>query len=166
MRILALHDLARQLTDAGIDAGEIDLIIVATTTPDLTFPAAAMLFGTFGFIGLVLASVGLYGVMSYAVTRRTREIGIRMALGAKKAQVLAAVLRQFVWPVAIGIAAGAGIAAAASRVLRIALYGVSNLDPASYAAAILVLMAILGLAALLPARHALRLDLVKTLHYE
>jgi ABC-type antimicrobial peptide transport system permease subunit len=68
--------------------------------------------------------------------------------------------------VAIGIAAGAGIAGAASRVLRIALYGVSNLDPASYVAAILVLMAILSLAALLPARHALRLDPAKILHYE
>ena len=70
------------------------------------------------------------------------------------------------WPVAIGMAAGVGIAGAASRILRIALYGVSNLDPASYAAAILVLMAILSLAALLPARRALLLDLAKTLHYE
>ena len=86
--------------------------------------------------------------------------------GSRKAQVLAAVLRQFVWPVAIGMAVGAGIAGAASRVLRIALYGVSNLDPASYAAAILVLLAIVGIAALLPARRALRLDLAKTLHYD
>jgi len=70
------------------------------------------------------------------------------------------------WPVAIGVAVGAGIAAVASRVLRIALYGVSNLDPASYAAAILILLAIVGVAALLPARRALRLDLVKTLHYD
>ena len=89
-----------------------------------------------------------------------------MALGAGKVQLLTAVLRYFGWPVAIGIAAGAGIAAAASKVLRIALYGVSNLDPASYAAAILVLMAILSLAALLPARRALRLDLAKTLHFD
>ena len=81
-------------------------------------------------------------------------------------QVLEAVLRQFVWPVAFGMAAGTGITATASRVLRIVLYGVSNLDPASYAAAIMVLMAMVGLAALLPARSALRLDLAKTLHYD
>ena len=81
-------------------------------------------------------------------------------------QLLTAVLRQFMWPVAIGMAAGAGIAAAASRVLRIALYGVSNLDPASYAAAILVLMVIVVLAGLLPARRALHLDLARTLHYD
>jgi ABC-type antimicrobial peptide transport system permease subunit len=64
------------------------------------------------------------------------------------------------------MAAGAGIAAAASRVLRIALYGVSNLDPASYAVAILLLTAIIGLAAVLPARRALRMDLATTLHYD
>jgi len=87
-------------------------------------------------------------------------------LGATKAQLLQAVLRQFVWPVSIGMGAGVAIALAASRVLRIALYGVSNLDPASYAAAILVLMAILGVAELLPVRRALRLDLARTLHYE
>jgi ABC-type antimicrobial peptide transport system permease subunit len=119
-----------------------------------------------GLVAVLVAAVGIIGLVSFSVSQRIKEIAIRMALGAGKVQLLTAVLRQFVWPVAIGIAAGAGIAAAASRVLRIALYGVSNLDPASYAAAILVLMAILGLAALLPARHALRLDLAKTLHYE
>jgi len=80
-------------------------------------------------------------------------------------QLLTVLLNQFMWPVAIGVA-GAGIAAAASRVLRIALYGVSNLDPASYAAAILVLLVIVGVAALLPAGRALRLNLAKTLHYD
>jgi predicted permease len=119
-----------------------------------------------GLVAVLLAAVGIIGLVSFSVSQRMKEIAIRMALGAGKAQLLTAVLRQFAWPVAIGIAAGAGIAAAASRVLRIALYGVSNLDPASYAAAILVLMAILGLGALLPARRALRLDLAKTLHYD
>ena len=75
-------------------------------------------------------------------------------------------LRQFTWPVAIGLVSGAGFAAAASRILRRALYGISNFDPAGYALAIVVLLAIIGLAALLPARRALRLDLAKTLHYE
>ncbi len=119
-----------------------------------------------GLVAMLVAAVGIIGLVSFSVSQRMKEIAIRMALGAGKMQLLTAVLRQFVWPVAIGLAAGVGIAGAASRVLRIALYGVSNLDPASYAAAILVLMAILSLAALLPARRALRLDLAKTLHYE
>ncbi len=119
-----------------------------------------------GLVAVLLAAVGIIGLVSFSVSQRMKEIAIRMALGAGRVQLLTAVLRHFGWPVAIGIAAGAGIAAAASRVLRIALYGVSNLDPASYAAAILLLMAILGLAALLPARRALRLDLATTLHFD
>lgn len=119
-----------------------------------------------GLVAVLVAAVGIIGLVSFSVSQRLKEIAIRMALGATKAQLLAAVLRQFAWPVMIGMAAGAGIAAAASRVLRIVLFGVSNLDPPSYAAAILVLMAIVGIAALLPAWRALRLDLAKTLHYD
>jgi len=119
-----------------------------------------------GLIAVLVAAVGIIGLVSFSVSQRLKEIAIRMAMGAGKAQLLTAVLRQFVWPVGIGLVVGVGIAGAASRVLRIALYGVSNLDPASYAVAILALIAILGLSALLPARQALRLDLAKTLHYE
>jgi ABC-type antimicrobial peptide transport system permease subunit len=95
-----------------------------------------------------------------------KEIAIRIALGAKRSPVLSTVLRQFSWPVVLGLVAGTGIAAAASKMLRIALYGINNLDPLSYASAIFVLIAIIAIAALLPARHALRLDLAKTLHYD
>jgi predicted permease len=119
-----------------------------------------------GLVAVALAGVGILGLVSFSVAQRLKEIAIRTALGATKVQVLAAVLRQFLWPVAIGMAAGAGIAAATTGILRIALYGVNNLDPASYAAAILVLMAMVGLAALLPARRALRLNLARTLHYD
>jgi predicted permease len=117
-----------------------------------------------GLIAVLVAAVGIIGLVSFSVSQRLKEIAIRMALGAGRVQLLTALLRQFVWPVVIGMATGVGMAAAASKVLRVALYGVSNLDPVSYAIAILVLMAILGFAALLPARHALRLDLTKTLH--
>jgi len=119
-----------------------------------------------GLVAVALAAVGILGLVSFSVSQRMKEIAIRTALGARKLQVLQAVLRQFLWPVAIGTAAGAGIAAATSRVLRIVLYGVSNLDPASYLTAILVLAGIVFLAALLPARRALQPDLAKTLHYE
>lgn len=119
-----------------------------------------------GLVAAALTAVGILGLVSFSVSQRMKEIAIRTALGARKAQVLAAVLRQFLWPVASGAVAGAGIAAAASRVLRIVLYGVSNLDLASYVAAILVLVAIVFLAALLPARRALGPDVAKTLRFE
>jgi len=119
-----------------------------------------------GLVAVALAGVGILGLVSFSFSQRLKEIAIRMALGATKSQVLAAVLWQFVWPVALGMATGAGIAAATTRVLRIALYGVSNLDPASYVAAILVLIAMVGIAASLPARRALRLNLARTLHYD
>jgi len=119
-----------------------------------------------GLVAVALAGVGILGLVSFSVTQRLKEIAIRMALGATKVQVLRAVLRQFMWPVTIGMATGAGIAAATTGILRIALYGVSNLDPASYAAAIFVLMAMVGLAALLPARRAMGLNLARTLHHD
>jgi ABC-type antimicrobial peptide transport system permease subunit len=115
---------------------------------------------------VLLAGVGIIGLVAFTVSQRSKEIAIRIALGARKVQVLSALLRQFAWPVAIGLVAGTGIAAAASTVLRKALYGVNNLDPVSYAAALCVLGTILAAAALLPARRALRLDIAKTLHYE
>lgn len=119
-----------------------------------------------GLTAVLLAGVGIIGLVAFTISQRTKEIAIRVALGAKKAQILIAVLRQFAWPVALGLVAGTGIAAAASKVLRKALFGVNNLDPLSYAGALCVLVAILAVAALLPARRALNLDLAKTLHYE
>jgi len=126
----------------------------------------AMVVSLIGFVAVMVAGVGIIGLVSFSVSQRLKEIAIRLALGAKKVQVLAAVLRQFAWPIVIGMGVGTGIAAAASKVLRRALYGVDNLDPLSYAAALGVLGAIVVLAALLPTRRALRLDLAKTLHYE
>jgi predicted permease len=126
----------------------------------------AMVVSLIGMVAVALAGIGIIGLVAFTVSQRTKEIAIRIALGAKPAAVLAAVLQQFSWPVALGLVVGAGFAAAASKLLRVALYGVSNLDPASYAGAIAVLLAIVLVAALLPARRALRLDLAKTLHYE
>jgi predicted permease len=126
----------------------------------------AMVVSLIGFVAVMVAGVGIIGLVSFSVSQRLKEIAIRLALGAKKVQVLVAVLHQFAWPIILGIVVGTGIAAAASKVLRRALYGVDNLDPASYIAAILVLLAIVGLAALLPTRRALHLDLAKILHYE
>ena len=119
-----------------------------------------------GFVAVILAGLGILGLVAYSVSQRTREIAIRLALGASRAQVLRAVLRQFSWPVLVGLAVGTGAAAFASQILRRLLYGVSNLDPLSYASAIAVLLAIFALAALLPARRALKLDVARALHEE
>jgi predicted permease len=119
-----------------------------------------------GIVAVAMAGIGLIGLVAFTVSQRTKEIAIRIALGARPAAVLAAVLRQFSWPVILGLVLGTVAAVFGSRLLRIVLYGISNLDPIGYAAALVVLSAIVALAALLPARRALRLDIARTLHYE
>jgi len=126
----------------------------------------ASVVSAIGLAAVSLAAIGLIGLVAFTVSQRTKEIAIRIALGARPRAVLTAVLHQYIWPVALGLVAGAACAAFASRVLRVGLYGVSNLDPTSYVAAIAALLAIVLAAALLPARRALRLDLARTLHYE
>jgi predicted permease len=126
----------------------------------------AKIISLLGFVAVLLSSIGILGLVAYTVSQRKKEIAIRLALGAPAAQVLLAVLRQFSWPVTLGILAGIGATAALSQILRRILYGVSNLDPLSYTSAILVLCAILAAAMLLPARRALKLDVARTLHQE
>jgi len=106
------------------------------------------------------------GLVAYGVSQRTKEIGIRMALGARPAHVLAVILRQFSVPVAAGLLAGVGAAAALSQILRQLLYGVGNLDPIAYLGAIAVFAVTVAVAALLPARRALRVDPMRALRYE
>jgi len=126
----------------------------------------ATIVSLIGVVAVSLAAIGIIGLVAFVVTQRTKEIAIRIALGARPGAVLNAVLRQFRWPVLIGLTAGAGLAAMASKLLRVALYGVNNLDPASYAAAIFVLGMVVVLAMVLPAARTLRLDLARILHYE
>jgi predicted permease len=119
-----------------------------------------------GLVAVLLAGVGVLGLVSFTVWQKTKEIAIRIALGARNREVLVMILRQFSWPVAAGLFVGTGIAAAASKILRRALYGISNLDPIGYAGAIGVLVVILAVAALLPARRALQVNVAKALHYD
>lgn len=119
-----------------------------------------------GLVAVSLAGIGILGLVAFAVTQRTKEIAIRIALGARPVAVLSAVLRQFRWPVIFGLVAGTILAAFGSRLLRAALYGVDNLDPLSYAAAIATLALIVCAAMLIPAARTLRLDLAKILHYD
>lgn len=111
-----------------------------------------------GLVGLMLASIGIYGVMSYAVARRTREIGIRMTLGAEQRDVAGMILRQSMRPVAIGIAIGLAGSAAVSRVLSSLLFGVSPLDPVVFAGVAAFLGVVAGVASMVPARRAMRVD--------
>jgi len=117
-----------------------------------------------GMVAVVLAGVGIVSLVAFTISQRSKEIAIRLALGSPAAQTLTAVLGQFSWPVLIGMAAGIGVTAATSRLLRFALYGVSNLDFASYGSAAGVLIVAIAFAVLIPARRALRIDIVRTLH--
>jgi ABC-type antimicrobial peptide transport system permease subunit len=124
---------------------------------------AAILLGALGMLALTLASVGLYGVMAYSVAQRTREIGVRMALGADRAQVLTMVLRQAMTLVAIGLALGVTGALALARVVTRLLFGTSATDPATFAGVCLTLVAVAMLAGYVPAWRASRLDPLRAL---
>jgi predicted permease len=127
---------------------------------------AAMAISMLGLTALSLAALGLVGLVAYAVSERTKETAIRIALGARPWDVLSSIVQQFFWPVIAGLLAGVGVTAALSRLLRQVLYGVSNLDPLSYVGAIAILGCIAVVAALLPARRALRVDPMRALHTE
>ncbi|MBS1854198.1 MAG: ABC transporter permease [Acidobacteria bacterium] len=127
---------------------------------------AALAVSVLGLIAQLLACFGIAGVVSYAVSQRTREIGIRMALGAKPAHVLKVVLRHLSGPVVAGLAAGIAGGAALAQVLRGRLYGISHLDPAAYLAAVALFVVTVAIAAVLPARRALRIDPVRALRHE
>jgi putative ABC transport system permease protein len=126
----------------------------------------AVLLGVFAVVAVTLAAVGLYGVVAYSVTRRTREIGIRMALGAARGDVLSLVLGQTLVLTAAGIALGIGGAAGLTRYLAGMLFGVTPLDPTTFVGVALTFGAVAICAALVPARRATTVDPLVALRYE
>ena len=123
----------------------------------------ATLTGVFAMVALVLAAIGVYAVVAYSVGRRTREFGVRVALGATARSVVALALVEALRPVAVGSAVGLALAASLSRITQTFLYDVSPLDPLALGGAVLVLLAVATAAAWLPARRASRLDPVTAL---
>ena len=125
-----------------------------------------MLLGIFAAVAMILAAIGIYGVIAYSVAQRTREIGIRMALGAQRADMLSMVLRQSLSVVVIGLGLGLVAAFAATRLLASLLYGVGANDLFTYAAVVFLLGAAAFLASYIPARRAMKVDPMVALRYE
>jgi hypothetical protein len=161
------------LIESRIRETEPDLAIYnAGTMPEhvdraLVIPRlCSWLFGIFGGVALLLAAVGLYGVMSYSVRRRSREIGIRLAIGARPAQLARMLAWQGLGLAAAGAALGLAAAGAVSRVLAGFLFGVGSRDPLTFAAVPLVLAATALAAVLIPAARAVRADALRSIRYE
>jgi putative ABC transport system permease protein len=138
--------------------------VIANSTSQRRFNL--LLLGAFASVALVLAAVGIYGVMSYSVTQRRHEIGIRMALGATSMDVLKLVVGQGLMLALIGVSIGVGAAFAVTQVLESFLYGVSATDPLTFAGTALLLAAVAVMASFIPARRATKVDPCVALRYE
>jgi ABC-type antimicrobial peptide transport system permease subunit len=161
----SIRDRIRQV-DPDVPASSIrtmeDRLSASLAQPRLQ----AVVLGTFAGLALLLAGVGIYGVMSYAARQRTREIGIRMAIGASSRAILTLLLGRGLLLVAAGLTAGLLGAAALTRALRTLLFGVSTSDPLVFGGVTAVLAAVAMVAAWVPARRATRLEPVAALREE
>ena len=150
-----------------------DIVIDEANTMDERLAAAlrterdsALLFGFLGAIGLVVAVAGVYGVVAYSVSQRKREIGIRIALGARHRQVVGEFVRESAWPVAVGIAMGLPGAVVTTRAVASVLFEIQPTDARTYVATAVVLSLTALAASWIPARHAARVDPITALRAE
>jgi putative ABC transport system permease protein len=134
--------------------------------PLFPFRMAAIVLGSFGILAIVLAAIGIYGVMSYVVAGRTREVGVRVALGAARSDVLLLIMRQGMSLALIGLVLGLLVAFAAGQLLVKLLFGVSPADPLTFAGVTLLLALVAALACFVPARRATKVDPLVALRYE
>jgi predicted permease len=153
-------------TDSTMDLPEIYTITKQIERRTLSDRLTARLSTFFGAVALLLACVGLYGILSYNVARRTSEIGVRMALGAQRGSILSLILREALLVTLIGAAVGIGAALAATRIIASMLYGVTARDPLTLIGAAVVLLAVAAFAAAIPALRASRTDPITALRYE
>jgi ABC-type antimicrobial peptide transport system permease subunit len=159
-----IREAARALdADLIVDVTRLEDNLEAWRTPSRI---VAALSGVLGALALLLASIGVHGVVSYGVSQRIREIGIRVTLGADGRDVMRLVLRQALRPVVIGAVAGVIGCAAVSQVLSDVLYGLGAHDPVAFVGVPLFLLGIAFLASYIPARQAVRVDPVVALRYE
>jgi putative ABC transport system permease protein len=156
-----LHSL-----DPDIPVGKVSTLasIVDDSMTQTRF--SMMLMAAFGVLAVVLASIGMYGVVSYSVMQRTREIGIRIALGAERRDVFRMVIAQGARLGGLGIAIGLAGALAATRLIANQLYGVQTTDPLTFAAVAILLIIVVLLACYVPARRAMRVEPTAAVRYE
>lgn len=160
-----IRDVSRQL-DPRVPVTNIETVQQATSATLLLPRAGGTMFGLFGFLGLVLASIGLYGVFAYTVAQRTHEIGVRMALGANPLDILRMVVRRGMGLALIGAVLGLIGAFALTRELSIILYGISATDPLTFVTVAVVLILVAMAACYVPARRAMGADPMVALRYE
>jgi ABC-type antimicrobial peptide transport system permease subunit len=132
----------------------------------LTERLIALLSTGFGLLATLLATIGLYGVMAFAVARRTKELGLRMALGAPRGTVVWLVMREVLLLLAIGLAIGIPAAAALGRLVTAQLYGLKASDPWTAAGSVVLLAVVAAVAGMIPAARASRIDPILALRYE
>ncbi len=161
----AIHRVAREI-DSQLLVSNLQTMTEAVNETLAQERFIAQTAGAFSLLALLLACVGLYGVMSYAVARRTNEIGIRMALGALSANVIRMVMREALSLVVLGLGIGLAAAMATTRFVSTLLFGLSPTDPLTIAMATLLMIVVAALAGYLPARRASRIDPMVALRYE
>jgi len=163
MMVKAIRDLDPNLPVYDVQSMDESL---AGANGFFLFKLGAYIATALGLLGLVLAVVGVYGVVSHAASQRTHEIGVRMALGAAPMDILNMVLRSGLGVVLVGVGAGIALALGFARLLSSLLVGVKPYDPGTYAAVVLLLSTVALLACYIPARRAMRVDPMVALRYE
>lgn len=152
--------------DENLPAKDLQPLSETVSLASWSARTGAAVLGVFGLLGLLLAAIGIYGVMSYSVSRRTREIGLRMALGAEASDVIKLIVKQGMGLTLIGAVIGLMLAVAVTRLLASLLYGVTATDPVTFAAVVLFVIGVAVLACYLPARRATKVDPMTALRCE
>ena len=155
-----------QALDPNLALVQLDTLEEHMAFPLFAARASGTLLGALGFLALVLALVGLYGMLAFLVSQRTREIGIRMALGAQRSEVLKLVMRHGLSLTLIGVGIGLAGAFAVTSVLSSVLYGIRPTDPLTFIGVSLLLLGVAALACFIPARRATKVDPLVALRYE